>query len=174
MTALFLAEFENEGRFVAALKRARGARCRVVETHTPYPVEEVLAVLDHPTSRIRPAMLAGGLVMAALAYGLEYFSAAINYPYNSGGRPLNAWPTFVLVPFAIGIFVAAVCGFAAFLFETRLPKLSNLLFAVEGFERASQDRFVLEIEFPSETYDRAAAVELLQSFGSISVREIDA
>ena len=174
MTAIFLAEFENERRFIAALQRARGERCRVIETHTPYPVEEVSAMLGHPSSRIRPAMLAGGLLMAALAYGLEYYSAAVNYPYNSGGRPLNAWPTFMLVPFATGILVAAVCGFAAFLFETRLPKLSNPLFAVEGVARASQDHFLLVIECPPEARDRIAATELLRGGGAISVREIDA
>lgn len=173
MTRVLLAEFDNQGRFTAAMHRARGARFRVLETHTPYPIEEASAV-GHRSSRIRPAMLAGGLVMAALAYGLEYYSAAINYPYDSGGRPLNAWPTFMLVPFAIGILVAALSGFTAFLVETRLPKLSNSLFAIDGFERASQDRFLLTVEFPPDPDDRIAATKMLQNFGAISVREIDA
>ena len=75
-------------------------------------------------------------------------SAVIDYPYNSGGRPLDAWPAFMLVPFATGILVAAIAGFAAFLIETGLPRLHDPLFAVEGFERASQDRFVLALERP--------------------------
>ena len=64
-------------------------------------------------------MFVAGMAMAALAYGLEYYSAVINYPYNSGGRPLDAWPAFMLVPFAIGILVASIAGFIAFLMACR-------------------------------------------------------
>jgi hypothetical protein len=174
MTRLYLAEFADQRRFVAAAGRVRSSRCRVVDAFTPYPVEELSDRLDHPSSRIRPAMLVGGLVMAAFAYGLEYYSAVVNYPYNSGGRPLDAWPAFMLVPFATGIFVAAVSGFTAFLAEARLPALSNPLFAVEGFERASQDRFILAIESMREAEDQTTPVDLLLGLGAISVREINA
>lgn len=66
-------------------------------------------------------MFIGGIATAATAYGLEYYSAVINYPYNSGGRPLDAWPAFMLVPFATGILVAAITGFASLLVECGLP-----------------------------------------------------
>ena len=59
-------------------------------------------------------MFIAGMLMAALAYGTEYYSAVIGYPYNSGGRPLDAWPAFMLVPFAIGILAAAIAGFITF------------------------------------------------------------
>ena len=40
---------------------------------------------------------------------LEWYSAVFDYPIDSGGRPLNSWPAFMLLPFAIGIFGAAIC-----------------------------------------------------------------
>ena len=107
-------------------------------------------LLDRRKSHIRVAMFIGGVAMAAAAYGLEYYSSVINYPYNSGGRPLDAWPAFMLVPFAIGILVAAIAGFATLLVECGLPRLHHALFAVEGFERASQDRFILALERPAD------------------------
>lgn len=173
MTRLLLAEFRDQRGFNEAARRMNGSYGHVVEAFTPFPVETLPGMPDPPRSRIRPAMFAGGMIMAALAYGLEYYSAVVNYPYNSGGRPLNAWPTFMLVPFATGILLAAVCGFAVFLFETGLPQLSNPLFGVEGFDGASQDRFLLAVE-PEERQDsRAATADLLRSCGAISVREVD-
>lgn len=172
MTRILLAEFVDEKRLVSAARRAEGAHCHVVNSYTPYPVEELSTVLDNRPSRIRPAMFIGGVLMAALAYGLEYYSAVVNYPYNSGGRPLDAWPAFMLVPFATGIFMAAVCGFAIFLFEAKLPKLSSPLFGIDAFGRASHDRFLLAVAFPSEAFDPAAAVGWLQNAGAISVREV--
>ena len=173
MTRVLLAEFTEQRRFVEAARRARDARYRVLDTHTPYPIEELSAALDHGQSRVRMVMFIGGIAMAALAYGLEYYSAVINYPYNSGGRPLDAWPTFMLFPFATGILVAAVCGFATFLVETGLPNLSNPLFAVDGFAGASQNRFWLAVEFPGEDYDRSTAIQTLEGFGAASVQEVE-
>ncbi|MBV9458751.1 MAG: DUF3341 domain-containing protein [Bradyrhizobium sp.] len=170
MTQLLLAEFADQRRFVEA---ARAVRSCIVDAYTPYPVEELPLTHAHRESRVRPAMFAGGILMAALAYGLEYYSAVIDYPYNSGGRPLDAWPAFMLVPFATGILVAAICGFATFLFETGLPNLSNPLFAIDGFERASQDRFLLMMEFPEQEDDRSMAVEALKKRGAVSVREVE-
>jgi len=173
MTRLLLAEFRDHRSFSEAARRTNGSYGRVVEAFTPFPVGTLPGMPDSPRSRIRPAMFLGGIIMAALAYGLEYYSAVVNYPYNSGGRQLNAWPTFMLVPFATGILLAAVCGFAVFLFETGLPQLSSPLFGVEGFENASQDRFLLAVEPGKDQGSSAAAADLLRSCGAISVREVD-
>ncbi len=171
MTALLLAEFNDPARFAEAARRARAAHLRLVDVFSPFPVESVLELLEPRRSRIRIAMFIGGVAMAALAYGTEYFSAVADYPYNSGGRPLNSWPAFMLVPFATGILVAAVCGFVVFLIETGLPRLHHPLFAVEGFEHASQDRFVLALERPAQQSERQRALDVMQAAGATWVRE---
>ncbi len=173
MMDMLLAEFGDQWRLVEAARRVGGLHCRVVDAYTPYPVEGLSAVLQQPASRIRPTMLAGGVVMAALAYGAEYYSAVISYPYDSGGRPLDAWPAFMLVPFSTGILVAAICGFARFLAEGGLPKLSNPLFGIDRFQRASQDRYLLAVEVSREANDRAAVREMLSGLGAISLREVE-
>ena len=146
---LLLAEFARFQTFRRNRQACAQRPLPAIDAYTPFPVEGVNDLLAHRHSRIRVAMFVGGIAMAALAYGLEYFSAVVNYPYNSGGRPLDAWPAFMLVPFATGILVAAIAGFTAFLVECGLPRLHHPLFAVEGFERASQDRFILAIERPA-------------------------
>ena len=172
MTNVLVAEFADSRRLVAAARHALSSHWRVVETYTPYPVEGIQGSAEPQASRIRPAMFGGGVLMAALAYGVEYYSAVVDYPYNSGGRPLDAWPAFMLVPFATGILLAAVCGFACFLWEGELPRLSNPLFGVDQFGRASQDRFLLAVEVPREADDRTAACDTLIRLGAISLREI--
>ena len=111
--------------------------------------------------------------MAALAYGLEYYSAVINYPYNSGGRPLDAWPAFMLVPFAVGILAAAIAGFIAFLWRAGCRGCIIPLFAVDGFERASQDRFFLAVERREPTIKFGAAIDFLRDAGATTIRELE-
>lgn len=173
MTALLLAEFSKSTRFIEAARRARGEQYRLVDAFLPFPVEGALDFLPHRRSHIRVVMFVGGITMAALAYGLEYYSAVINYPYNSGGRPLDAWPAFMLVPFATGILVAAIAGFTTFLFECGLPRLHQPLFAVEGFDRASQDHFVLMLERPAGDGEIRRAIDFLRDAGATAIREVD-
>jgi Alternative complex III, ActD subunit len=172
VTKLLLAEFSESSRFVEAARRA-SARYRLVDAFTPFPVEAVNGLFHHRGSRIRLAMFIGGAAAAIISYALEYYSAAIDYPYNSGGRPLNAWPAFMLVPFAIGILIAAIAGFSRFLTECGLPRLYHPLFAVEGFERASQDRFVLAIAGPEGDEENLRAIDFLRGAGAAAIREVE-
>ncbi len=172
MSALLLAEFSQAGRMTAAARGAALRQLRVLDAFTPFPVEELDALLPPRPSRIRVVMLIGGLAMAALAYGTEYYSAVINYPYNAGGRPLHSWPAFMLVPFALAILGATVAGLAAFLIECGLPRLHHPLFDVDGFERVSQDRFVLALARPAERGEAQRTIDWLHQAGALSVREV--
>jgi hypothetical protein len=173
MTTLLLAEFPDANSFAEAAQRAQNARYELVDAFSPFPVEGVIGLFDNKKSRIRVAMFVSGIAMAILAYAVEYYSAVIDYPYNSGGRPFDAWPAFMLVPFAIGILLSAISGFAIFLTETGLPRLHHPLFAIEGFERASQDCFMLALARPTPDDNASQAIAFLRDAGAIAVREVD-
>ena len=65
-----------------------------------------------------------------------------------GGRPLNSWPIFLLVPFEVGVLAAAVAGFAALLVLCGLPRLHHPLFDSDALERATDDRYFLLVRAP--------------------------
>ena len=172
MSEMLLAEFSHTQRLRDAAETARRRGHKLIDAFTPFPVDGVADMLESPPSKVRLFMFAGGVLIAAMALGGEYFTAVFNYPYNAGGRPLNSWPAFMLVPFATGILGASIAGFIRFLFETGLPRLHYPLFAVEGIERASQDRFFLAIEAPETEDERRSAVDALQGAGALKVREV--
>jgi Protein of unknown function (DUF3341) len=173
VTHALIVAFADAHRLTAAARSAKRQNYRLLDAFTPFPLEGLSELLDMRPSRIRLAMFCGGLAMAALAYGLEYFSAAVNYPYNAGGRPLNAWPAFMLVPFATGILLASICGFVAFLFETGLPRLHDPLFDLDGFDRASQDAFMLAIVRPETAAGQEAAMAWLRLHDAQIVDEVE-
>src|SRR5581483_1958161 len=88
-------------------------------------------------------MAIAGAIGAAIGYGVQWFSATIDYPTNSGGRPLNSWPAFMFVPYEAAILYAAVIGILAWMVMSGFPKLFHPLFAADVVERANQDRYVL-------------------------------
>src|SRR5262249_29707650 len=136
MTAVLLAEFRHAQQLKRAASIARRRDVRLLDAFSPHHVAGLTELLDVRRSNIRVAMFIGGIGVAALAYGAgEFYTAVVNYPYNAGGRPLHAWPAFMLVPFATGILAASITGLIVFLYETGLPRLHHPLFAVEGFEQ---------------------------------------
>jgi hypothetical protein len=169
-----LAEFANPDGLRLGLARVGEAGHRALDAFTPYPVDGLEEGLGIGPSRIRYAMLAGGLAMAAFAYGLQYYSAVYDYPLNLGGRPLHSWQAFLLVPFEVGIFAAALCGVAAFLYSCGLPRLHHPLFDVPGFERATQDRFFLLAGSGSSVEAMLDLRHLLEEAGAVVVTELRA
>ena len=172
MTGRLLAEFRDPQALKDALDRIKQARHRTLDAFTPYPVDGLVEELAIEPSRIRPAMLAGGLLTAALAFGLQWYSAVIDYPINSGGRPPNSWQIFWLVPFEVGIFAAAVCGVVALLRSCGLPSLYHPLFEIPGFERATQDRFFLLADAEPNTEAVNNLRQVLESSGAVVVTEV--
>jgi hypothetical protein len=169
---MLLAEFAQAHRLREAAETACRRGYKLVDAFTPFPVEDVADMLESQPSKVRVFMFAGGILIAAMALGGEYYTVVFNYPYNAGGRPLNSWAAFMLVPFATGILGATIAGFIRFLFETGLPRLHFPLFAVEGAERASQDRFFLAIEAPETEDERRNAIDSLQGAGALKVRKV--
>jgi hypothetical protein len=166
MSAL-LAEFSDVEKLRAALSKVKSSGHLALDAFTPYPVEGLSENLGAKPSRIRLAMLLGGLGVAAFAFGLQAYSAVWAYPLNSGGRPLFSWQIFPLASFETGVFAAALSGVIAFLWACGMPRLHDPLFEVPGFERASQDRYFLL----AASEDEPGLRHLLEDAGAQAVTE---
>lgn len=172
MTVMLLAEFDDSDRLKEAVRRLPDADAEAHDAYTPFPVPGLAALLPGRPTRVRVAMFAGFLFMAGGAYFMEWLSAAYLYPINSGGRPLNSWPVFLLFPFEIGVLGAAVAGLAALLWRNGLPRLNHPLFSIASFDAASQDRFFVAAAPAAPAFDARRAYALLMECGALTVTEI--
>jgi hypothetical protein len=169
---LLLAEFQDPETLLDAARRARDAGWRGLDAHVPFAIKELPEALGLRPTRIRLAMLIGGVLSGAFAYWLQWYSAVVDYPINAGGRPLNSWPVFLVPGFEATILGATFAGIIAFLVSTGLPQLHHPVFAAHGFERASQDRFFLSVADPE--VDAVRFTELLDGLAPLAIREVAA
>lgn len=174
MTRALVAEFDDADRFIAALKASQARGLKPIDALMPFLVPEAARCLAGRFPPIRPIMAIAGFGMAILAYALQWYSAVLAYPINSGGRPLNSWPIFLLVPFEVGILAAAIAGFIAFIVASGLPRLHHPLLAYPGIERATQDRFfILVARGDSDEADEGARRVLFEA-GAVSIGACEA
>lgn len=141
--ASLLVELETADALRQAVERLRNEGLPIVETYTPYPVSGDGA--DSPPRRLPTLAFAAAALGAALGYGIQWYVTVRDYPLNVGGRPLHSVPAFIPVAFETLVLAAALAAFMGFLMLTRLPALWHPVFEVDGFERASADRYWVEI-----------------------------
>lgn len=168
-----MAEFESVDALFAATRRARLAGYREMDAYTPYAVEGLAEELGERKTRIPMVVLIGGLVGAGAGFLMQYWSMAVDYPFNAGGRPLNSWPAYVPIAFEMMILVASFSAFLSMLFLNDLPRPHHPLFNVPQFARASQDRFFLCIEATDPLFDAERTLDFLSASEShIGVVEV--
>lgn len=168
-----VATFHRPEALLGAAKKAKAEGFRPEDALTPFPIEGMGDVLGLKMANIRQPMAIAGFSAAAFAYALELYSAVIAYPYNSGGRPLNSWPVFLLFPFELGILVAAITGFITLLIHCGLPKPYHPLFDVRGIDRATADRFFLLVKTIRDEAAENRLRNILENEGASSIAEVE-
>jgi len=161
-----LAEFKGADALLDAARRAREAGYENVEAYSPFPVEGLAEVIGFRKNRIPAIVFAGGLLGGIGGYFMQWYSAVVSYPINSGGKPPHSWPEFIPVTFELTILCAALAGFFGLLFLNGLPRLHHPLFDVPEFHLASRNRFFLCIREDARRF-----LETLEPLGIWEVPE---
>jgi hypothetical protein len=167
-----LAEFVTPEQILDATRRAREAGYRTMDAYTPYPVEGLADELGLRRTRVPFVVLVAGLVGAAAGFFMQYWSMAVDYPLNVGGRPFNSWPAFIPITFEVMVLVASLAALFGMFFLNGLPQPYHPVFNVPRFARASQDRFFLCIEATDAQFERETTRQFLAGLGSTDVWEV--
>jgi ActD protein len=168
-----MAEFESPSAIVAATRRVTEAGYRKVEGYTPFPIEELAEALGIRRTRVPLIVLLGGIFGCLGGFFLQYYIAVIHYPINIGGRPLNSWPSFIVITFELTILAAALAAVLGMLALNGLPMPHHPVFNVPRFAFASRDRFFLVIEATDPKFDLTETKDFLKSLEAREVSDVD-
>ena len=168
-----MAEFADPDSLVVAARRAFDEGFRRMDAYSPFPVEGLSEAIGFHHTRVPLIVLIGGVIGCLGGFFLQYWIAAINYPINVGGRPLNSWPAFIPVTFELTVLIAALSAFLGVLALNRLPMPYHPVFNVERFELASRSRFFLCIEASDPKFDREQTRRFLETLGSEGVYDVE-
>lgn len=167
-----MGEFETPEQLLAAARAARGAGYTRVEGYSPFPIEGLAEAIGFHRPWVNWITLAGGVGGGLTGFGLQYWCAAITYPMNIAGRPLNSWPAFIPVTFELTVLGASIFAVVSMLALNKLPQPHHPVFNVERFARASTDRFFLCIEAHDPKFNLAESARFLQSVHALHVDEV--
>ena len=167
-----MGEFSTPEDLLAATKKTREAGYKHVEAYTPFPVEGLSEAVGFKWTAVPLLTLMGGVGGGLTGFGLQYWVAAITYPLNIGGRPLNSWPAFIPVTFELTVLGASIFAVFSMLALNKLPQPYHPVFNVARFSQASTDKFFLCIEARDPKFDLAETSRFLQSLHAQHVNEV--
>lgn len=147
-----MAEFTTPEALVAGVRETRG-RYRDIDAYAPYAIDGLADALRFRSKGVQRLALLGGIAGGAGAYFLQWYTAVIDYPINSGGRPLDSWPAFVPAIFELTVLGAALAIFFGLWALNGLPRLNHPVFNAPEFDLASRNRFFLAIRASDPAFD---------------------
>jgi len=164
-----MAEFASGPALLAGIRAVSAHGVARLDAYTPYEVHGLQELLGVPRSRLGWIVLASGLAGGGGAYLLQWWINVVDYPLNIGGRPYHSAPAFIPITFEMAVLFAAAAALVAAIVLGGLPRLWHPVFEIDGFERASIDRFWLAIDADDPALDRERDQAALVEAGALRV-----
>jgi hypothetical protein len=169
-----MAEFSTPEQLLEAARRTQNAGYRRIDAFAPFPIEGLADAVGFRRTRLPLVVLIAGIIGGSTGFYLQYYAAAVSYPLNVGGRPLNSWPAFIPITFELTILFAAFAAVFGMLAMNGLPTPYHPVFNVRRFALASRDRFFLCVKARDPMFDIKKTRQFLETLDSRGVSEIEA
>ena len=93
----------------------------------PHPVHGLDETLDPAPSRLRYITFFAGLTGCLSGFALTIYTSAYSWPLNSGGKPMNSIPAFIIIAFELTILFGGVISLFGFMLLARLPDIKKII-----------------------------------------------
>ena len=158
--------FNEEEKFISSIKSLLEKDLKIHDVFTPYPIHEVFHLLKRK-SNLPTAAYFFGLFAIIAVLSFLYYTSVISWPIVYGGKPFNAFPSFIVVTIILTIFTVTILSLAAFSARSKLyPGRENTVFDY----RATDDKFVIVVD--TEIMDKSTADKaesLMKEEGAVEI-----
>lgn len=175
--------FDDPTALVAATAKVRAANYESFDVFTPYPVHGLDAAQGLKRSPLPYVTFVAGATGFMLAMVLQYWTSAVDWPLNVGGKPFFSWPAFVPILFELTVLLGGLATVGGMLALDGLPNIFK-----KSFDPSlTRDRFAIVVEAPAEreeedesrtsshsykAFSESEAADFLRKLGAKEVRTV--
>jgi hypothetical protein len=145
MNKILYSVFGDEEHILAATREVRRQGFSIADTYTPFPVHGMDAAMGMKPSRLTWACFLYGLIGSMSMLAFMFWTSAVSWPLDVGGKPFNSLPAFIPVAFEVMVLCSGVGVVFTLLAVCRLypGKKAHI-----PHEAATNDQFVLAVVEP--------------------------
>lgn len=160
-----LGVFDEEDTLLSAFRKMKEQEIEIEDVFTPYPIHEILEKHGRKSRITIVGWLYGFFATIGVLAFLVY-TAVIDWPLNYGGKPSNAFPSFLVITIVLVIFSITILSLFTFSWRAKLwPSNEKAIY----HEEATDDKFVILVN--KEKADVAMATLLMKETGAIEIIE---
>ncbi len=165
---IFLGVFDNEEDTLGAVHASREKGLKIIDVFSPYAVHGLDEAMGLSPARLPWIVFAFGLLAAVLKVWFEYWTTAVDWPLNVGGKPWNSLPAFVPVTFEVMVLCAGVSTVIALLIASRLWPGKKPSIPVAG---VTDNRFAVLLEETDARFDKEQVTRMFEDFNVLYTEE---
>jgi len=164
-----LALFSSPENLVLAIKKVRTSlSIKSMEAFTPFPVHGLEHAMGLKRSWIPYFTLCMALIGATLGFGFQYWTHAVSWPLNIGGKPFFSWPAYVPIAFECMILIGGVSTVIILYVVCGLPRYDKPVLD----PRLTADCFGLFIDNSDKNFDEKRLNEIFKEVHALEVKQI--
>ena len=164
-TKYLIGVFDEEETMLSAFRKMKEQEIEIEDVFTPYPVHEILEKQGRK-SRITIVGWFYGFFASLAVLAFLIYTAVIDWPLNYGGKPSNAFPSFMVITIVLTIFSITILSLFTFSWRAKLwPSFDKPIY----HEGATDDKFVILVN--QARADVARATSVMKENGAIEVIE---
>jgi hypothetical protein len=157
-----LIEFEEKEKLISAFRLLKEKGFYVEDVLSPLPVEELDEEMPLRKSFIGWSGFVLGIAGLCAVLYFQLWVSGKAYPLNYGGKPFDAWLSFVPVLFESVVLLASLAMVTMFLFEVRF---SSVKYSLPAKGKFTDDRFALVLSLAKDIPEKDLAF-LLNNFNA--------
>ena len=141
-TAKHIGVFDDEEFFEKAVQNLKDSKIAIEELYMPMPIHHAVKNVTGSSNLPTIAYFLGlGAIILVLSF--LYYTSVISWPLNIGGKPSNAFPSFIIVTLVLTIFTVTIFSLLAFSISAKLYPGKK---AVIMNEQAMDDKFIIVLD----------------------------
>jgi hypothetical protein len=159
---------EDDHKLLDAAKKTYAAGYRDFDTLSPFPIHGMDAAMGLGRSAIPWVTFFAGLFGCSFGLWFTWWTSAVDYPLNVGGKPLWSLPAFIPILFELTILFGALSSVGAMFILNGLPKVDPPIIDPD----ITCSKFALFIPETEKGYSPEKAEEHLKSIGATDIRRV--
>jgi len=160
--------WSDEEKILKAARRFRESGFRKFDTISPFPIHGMDEAMDLKRSFIPWVTFITGCTGCAVGLGFQWWTSAISWPINIGGKPMFSHAAFIPITFEFTILFAALSSVAALFIVCGLPKYKPNVIDPSF----TDDKFGLFVPEDDSGYDVSKIDSLFKELGAEEVRKV--
>jgi hypothetical protein len=159
----------EEHKILKAAAATRDSGSTKFEVISAYPIHGMEEACGIKRSWIPYVTMVAGTVGLLSGLLLTWWTSAVNWAINVGGKPFFSLPAFIPIMFELTILFAALSSVGALFYACKMPKLDPATIDPD----LTSHKFAIFIPHNDTGYDEAKLEKMFKDLGAVEVKKTE-